>query len=68
MLKNIFDPVEENSVWRIRTDQELINLYRETDINLELGLLKRMPEEITVRKVSENTTERKTSVRKPRNR
>jgi hypothetical protein len=36
MLRRIFGPVKENSVWRIRTNQELMDLNRETDIMSEI--------------------------------
>jgi hypothetical protein len=36
ILGRIFGPVKENGVWRISTDQELMNLYREPDIISEI--------------------------------
>ena len=59
ILRRIFGPVKENGVWRISTDQELMNLYREPDIisgirkgRLRcLGHVERMSEERTVKKV-----------------
>jgi hypothetical protein len=74
----------EKNIWpskrkwrvRIRTNQELIDLYRETDIMSEirkgrlrwLGHVERMPEERTVKKVFKNIPEGKKSVGKRRNR
>ena len=57
-LRRVFGPVKENGVWRIRTDQRLMNLYAETDIVSEirkgtlklLGHVERMLEERTVKK------------------
>jgi hypothetical protein len=31
-FKNVVCPVKVNGMWRIRTDQELMNLHREPDI------------------------------------
>jgi hypothetical protein len=31
-LYEIFGPVQENTVWRSRTDGKMINLYRETHV------------------------------------
>jgi hypothetical protein len=36
ILGTIFGPVKEKCVWRIGTNQELMNLYREPDIILEI--------------------------------
>ena len=35
-LRRTFGRVKENGVWRIRSDQGLINLYRERDIISEI--------------------------------
>jgi hypothetical protein len=60
---------KENGVWRIRKNQ-LMNLYRETDIVSEirkgslgwLVLVERMSEESTVKKIFKSTPEEKASV------
>ena len=65
IFSRIFGPVKENSVWRIRTNQEMTNLYRETDITSEigkgrsrsLGHVERMSEKRSVKKVFNNTPE-----------
>jgi hypothetical protein len=36
ILRKMFRPVEENGIWRIRTNQELINLHRTPDTNTEI--------------------------------
>jgi hypothetical protein len=56
--KRIFGPVKKHGVWRIRTDQELMNLFIEPDIVSEirkgrlrwLGYAERMSEERTVKR------------------
>jgi len=61
-------------VWRIRTDKELADLYREPDIisgNRKgrlrcLGHEERMPEERSVKKVFKTIPDGKTSVGNPR--
>lgn len=75
-MREIFGPVKENGVWTIRTNQELMDLYREQDIITEirkeilrwLGHVERKPEERTVKKVFKNIPEGKWSVGKPRKR
>jgi vacuolar-type H+-ATPase subunit E/Vma4 len=75
-MREIFGPVKENAVWTIRTNQELMDLYREQDIITEirkeilrwLGHVERKPEERTVKKVFKNIPEGKWSVGKPRKR
>ena len=65
--------VNENCVWRIRTNQELTSLYKEPVITLKirierlswLGHVERMSEERTLKKVFKNTPEEKRSVRMP---
>jgi ribosomal protein S28E/S33 len=37
ILRNVFGPVKEIYVWRIRTSHELINLKREPDVVSEIG-------------------------------
>ena len=67
ILRRIFGPVQENCVWRIRTSQELINLYRDPDIVSEirkgrliwLGLVERMSEERNMKTLFKNTLEEK---------
>jgi hypothetical protein len=59
ILRRIFGPAKENGVWKIRTNQELMALYREPDIisgiikgRLRwLGQVERMPEVRTTNKV-----------------
>jgi hypothetical protein len=71
--RKIFGPVQENCVWRIRTDQLFINLYRKPDIISEirkrrlrwLGHVERMSEE---RNALTNTPEGERFVGKPRKR
>jgi hypothetical protein len=36
ILRKIFGPVKENGLWRIRTNQELMDLCREPDIISEI--------------------------------
>jgi hypothetical protein len=36
ILRKIFGPVKENGTWRVRTNQELVDLYREPDIISEI--------------------------------
>ena len=75
-ILRIFDPVEENGVWKIRTNQELMNMCRETNSIWEirkgslwrLEYVERMSEETTLEKVFKNTPERKRSVGNPRKR
>jgi hypothetical protein len=58
-LRKIFGPVKGNGIQKIRTNQELIDLYTEPLIISEirtgrlqwLGHVERMPEKGTVRKV-----------------
>ena len=72
--KNIC-PVKENYVWRIRINQDLIDLQREQDIVSEirkprlrwLGHVERMSEERTVKKVFQSIPEGKRSIAKTRN-
>lgn len=55
ILGKISAPVKENAVWKIRYNQEFIDLYREPDITLDIrkgrsrwtGDVKIMPEERT---------------------
>jgi len=74
MPRKIFGPVKENYVWRIRTNQNLIDLQREPDIVSEirtarlrwLGHVERMAEEITMKKVFKSIPEGKRSISKTR--
>jgi hypothetical protein len=67
ILRNVFGPVKDNGVWRIHTNQKLMDLYRETDIisasrkarSQWLGHVERMPEERTVKEVFKNIPEGK---------
>jgi hypothetical protein len=72
IFRRIFGPVIGNGVWRIHTNQELMNLYREPDIISEikikiLGYGERMSEERILQRVFKSIPERKKSVGKPRN-
>jgi hypothetical protein len=74
MWRKILCPVKENRVWRILTDQELMILYRESDIiyKIRKGRLRclkhveRMSEEKAMKQVFKNSPEGRISVGKPR--
>jgi hypothetical protein len=61
ILKRIFGPVKENGPWRISTNQELMNLYKETDTISEIrkGRLRHMERpsvERTLKKALKSTS------------
>jgi hypothetical protein len=74
VLRRILGPVKENNMWKICTNQGLMNLYRKPDIISEIrkGKLRwlehveQMSKERTVKKVFRNMLEGKRSVGKPR--
>jgi hypothetical protein len=74
ILRKIYGPVTESGVWRIRTNQELMDLCTEPEVISEirkgrlrwLGHVERVPEERTVTEVFKNAPEEKRSVGKPR--
>ena len=74
--KSIWPSKRKNGVWRIRTNQELMNLCSEPDTMLEIrkGILRqfehveRRPEERTAKKVFKNTPAGKSFIGKPRKR
>jgi hypothetical protein len=73
-LREIFGPVKANGVWRIRSNQELMDLYREKDTISEIRkgkllLLKTRGKNArrrTAKKVFKNIPEGKGSFEKPR--
>jgi len=73
ILRKIFGSVRANSVWKIRTNQGLMDLCGKNisqkfgnEVSL-LGHVKRTPEERTVAKMFKNIQEGKGSVGEPRN-
>jgi len=38
ILRRIYGPVVERGIWRVRTDQELRELYKDLDIVADIGM------------------------------
>jgi hypothetical protein len=74
VLTKIYGPVNDNGIWRIRTNKELMALYQELDIVAEikkarsrwLGHVDRMSEDRVIKKLYMSKPEGRRSVGRPK--
>jgi hypothetical protein len=73
-MRKIYGPVYDDGIWRIRTNKELMALYQELDIVVEikkarlrwLGHVERMSEDSVIKKLYMTKPEGRRSVGRPK--